>query len=195
MPHAVEVVSGLVARLRVLRIQVQRFALVRPLLGAVVAGDDLEIRAHHLVGTGRERRPQRGTGTIAGALAVTGHILVEGVERHALEVGHEAVDLVDLDRRRPQVVGSERHATAGKRNHAQYRSHMSHFQRPFNRENRSNPGPSRQPSGWKRSPSDAGWLSRIVFGLRQISTSTTTVATYGSIDRNSDGMENPKPCA
>src|SRR5438034_90359 len=43
-----------------------------------------------------------------------------------------------------------------------------------------------QPSGWKRIPSETGWLSRIVFGLRQIKTSTTTVAMYGNIDRNWD---------
>src|SRR5713101_9036681 len=43
--------------------------------------------------------------------------------------------------------------------------------------------------------SDTGALSRIVARLREMNTSTTIVARYGSDDRNCDAIEIPAPCA
>src|SRR5437867_2262090 len=44
-------------------------------------------------------------------------------------------------------------------------------------------------------PSDAGKFRRISCRLPEISTRTTIVATYGSIDNSSDGTGIPSPCA
>ena len=56
VPHVVDAVAGLVARLGVLRPRVQRLALERPLLAAVVAGDDRPVAG----GLGIARPPSTG---------------------------------------------------------------------------------------------------------------------------------------
>src|SRR6266702_8378609 len=94
MPGAVEkTVAGDVAGLRVLGEGVERLALVGPLLRAVVARDDGVTVARGIAGLGLQPRPVCRTRSVAGRLAV--HILVEGIERHALSVS-EHVALVGL---------------------------------------------------------------------------------------------------
>src|SRR6476646_3762948 len=74
-----EAVAGLVAGLRVLRPRVERPALVRPLLAAVVARDDRPVAARGGSAGRHQRRPVRRARTAAGALAAG--ILVKRVER------------------------------------------------------------------------------------------------------------------
>src|SRR6185369_2058794 len=87
LPDVVDAVAGLVARLGIFGIVVERLALVGPLLLAVVAGDH-RVVARRLVGVGgHQGRPRRGAGAIAYGLAASGRILVECVERHSVGTG------------------------------------------------------------------------------------------------------------
>src|ERR1022692_889318 len=86
VPGAVESVAGHVARFLILRPRVERFALVRPLLAAVVAGNDRPVARRLGIGRGHQRRPVAGARSIACALA--SGVLVEGIERHSRGVGH-----------------------------------------------------------------------------------------------------------
>src|SRR6185312_15860695 len=49
-------------------------------------------------------------------------------------------------------------------------------------------------SGWYGLPSEAGAFRRIIVASRDISASTTTVATYGSIASSCDGTATPAAC-
>src|SRR6476661_2515922 len=76
MPRVVrETVTGLVAGLLVLHPRIERLALVRPLLAAVVARDDRPVGARGRAGCRHQRRPVRRAGSVARALAA--RILVE----------------------------------------------------------------------------------------------------------------------
>ena len=92
MPGVVEeAVTSLVARLLVLDPEVERLAFQCPLLLAVVTGDDAVVAAGGSAIHGEERRPVRGAGSVADALAAAGGVLVEGVEGHAVGAGEHAV--------------------------------------------------------------------------------------------------------
>ena len=91
VPDVFEVVAGAVAGLLVGLVGVHRLALVGPLARTVVAHDDRVCTGGLVAGGGHRGRPQRGAAAVAGALAAACHVLVEGVERHALGVDQRAV--------------------------------------------------------------------------------------------------------
>src|SRR6187455_2627274 len=99
-PYVVEPVAGLVARLRILAPRIQRLALVRPLLAAVVARDDL-VRGRRRAGAGDEvRRPVGRALAVAGRLPAPADVAVERVERHAGRIDQDAADGLGRIRRR-----------------------------------------------------------------------------------------------
>src|SRR5512134_2549850 len=83
VPDLVEAVAGLVARLLVLDPQIERLALVGPLLPPVIARDDRVVAAWLVFRGCFQRRPDRGTLGVAHAPARARRVLVESVQRHA----------------------------------------------------------------------------------------------------------------
>src|ERR1700761_5060129 len=85
MPGAVQkAVAVDVAGLGVLGEGVERLALVGPLLGAVITGDDGVAAIGLVAGLGLEHRPVGGAWSVAGGLAFG--ILVESIEAHAFRI-------------------------------------------------------------------------------------------------------------
>ena len=84
MPNVSAIIAFDVARFLVVLPEVERLALVGPLLGAVVAGDDGLVVVGLVAGFGLQRRPVGGTRAVAGGFAAG--ILVECIQRHALGV-------------------------------------------------------------------------------------------------------------
>src|SRR5579862_2410001 len=88
VPRTVETIAGHVAGLLVLGPEVQRLALVCPLLASVFAGDDSPVAGGNGTAGGHQRRPIACARAVAGAL--TAGVLVERVQRHAGTVYHRA---------------------------------------------------------------------------------------------------------
>src|SRR5690242_379239 len=88
MPCTIEkTIAGDVAGLLILGEGVERLALVGPLLGTVVAGDDRVFLSRLVAGFGLQHRPGGRAGAVAGRFSAS--VLVERVERHALLVGED----------------------------------------------------------------------------------------------------------
>ncbi len=85
VPDVVAVVARGVARLLVVLPEVERLALVGPLLAAVIAGDHGPRPGGLGVGRGHQRRPVGGAIAVAARLT-GGGIAIVNVERHALGI-------------------------------------------------------------------------------------------------------------
>src|SRR5262245_16058535 len=91
MPDATLVVAVDIAGSCVADEQIQRLALVGPLVSAVIAYDDRKVAVCKTGVADGERRPR--CDAAAGAVALARAVLVEGVESAALAIAEEAVGL------------------------------------------------------------------------------------------------------
>src|SRR5215813_232890 len=83
-PHVVDTVAGHVTRLFVFLPEIERLALVGPLLLAIAARDERPVACGLGIGGREKRRPE--VSALPGAGRLAGRIAIVGVERHALVI-------------------------------------------------------------------------------------------------------------